>query len=510
MPVVWLAFQIARQQNRLFALWILILSSLFFYGWWEPKYLLLIVGSIVFNYSITLCLSSTGISHFHKAILLKLGISGNLILLGIFKYLMFFVETSGFLFNLEYSPINIVLPLGISFFTFQQIALLIDAHNGALSNFNFKNHTLFVVFFPQLISGPIVHFSEVIPQFSEKKKAKEGFYEDLFVGIVLITIGLSKKVLIGDEFANWSDNVFVFSTFNAHITFLEAWIGILCFTLQIYFDFSAYSDIALGVSRLFGVKLPLNFDSPYQATNISEFWRRWHITLSRFLQQYVYIPLGGNKNGNLRTCINLMAVMLLAGLWHGASWTFVVWGAVHGIMLIVHRVYRFISSDKDKEPESFVSLNFKKLFIFFLVALAWVLFRSEDFNSAISIYSAAFGFNGFSLPVHYESYLNAFPLFVDLFGISFAPVNLYGGGWQLIWIFLGCVFVLYIPNVYSVLQPLSPALNQTHNNATKTTFTLTILLKYPITIGVFLSALAFLAILKIIQGQKGEFIYFQF
>ncbi|MFQ5488405.1 MAG: MBOAT family O-acyltransferase, partial [Gammaproteobacteria bacterium] len=326
LPLTLLGFFLLGRYGLLrWALAWLVLASLTFYGWWNVEYLFLLLASIVVNYLLGRALAPSQRTTASARVLLAIGIGLNLALLAYFKYAAFIVGNFNQLLGSDYRVHEIVLPLAISFFTFQQIAYLVDAYYGRAQEYSFLNYSLFVSFFPQLIAGPIVHHREMMPQF-EGRRIFRFSYEDMDVGLLIFCIGLFKKVLLADGMAQFSEPVFAAAAGGLELSFFEAWGGALAYTLQIYFDFSAYSDMAIGLAWMFGIRLPLNFASPYKAINIIEFWRRWHMTLSRFLRDYLYIPLGGNRKGRERRHLNIMATMLLGGLWHGAAWTFVVWG----------------------------------------------------------------------------------------------------------------------------------------------------------------------------------------
>ncbi|HIE55101.1 MAG TPA: MBOAT family protein, partial [Chromatiaceae bacterium] len=317
-------------------------ASLFFYGWWNPAYLGLILFSILFNYTAGVVMTRIpGEEGQRKKLVLAFGIAINLGLLGYYKYANFFVDSVSYLTGIEWHIETIVLPLAISFFTFQQIAYLVDAYKGETHEYNLLHYCLFVTFFPQLIAGPIVHHKEMLPQFMRDAVYRMR-HQDLAIGITIFLVGLFKKVVIADGFASNATPVFQAADAGEVIGFLSAWTGVFSYTMQLYFDFSGYSDMAIGIGRMFGIKLPINFNSPYQALNIIDFWRRWHITLSRFLRDYLYIPLGGNRKGPARRHVNMMVTMLLGGLWHGAGWNFVIWGGLHGSYLVVNHFWRQI------------------------------------------------------------------------------------------------------------------------------------------------------------------------
>jgi alginate O-acetyltransferase complex protein AlgI len=327
------------------------------------------------------------------------GVSANLALLGYFKYANFFVDNLNLVADTGFTLEKIVLPLAISFFTFQQISFLVDAYDGQTREYSFLHYCLFVTFFPQLIAGPIVHHREMLPQF-----AKDAIYifkhEHLAVGTFIFVLGLFKKVMLADNIAQYATPVFDAAEHGVALTFYEAWGGAFAYSLQLYFDFSGYSDMAIGLARMFGIRLPLNFYSPYKAHNIIEFWRRWHMTLSRFLRDYVYIPLGGNRNGRLRRHLNLMITMLVGGLWHGAGWTFVAWGALHGVYLVINHAWRGIRATlgHDLSIQSPVGRTISMLLTFLAVSVAWVFFRAASFQGAAEMLRAMAGINGIALP----------------------------------------------------------------------------------------------------------------
>lgn len=338
----------------------LVASSLFFYAWWNIAYLPIILCSMIFNYCFGMELNKSDVKISKKAILI-VAIAANLALLGYFKYSDFLIDNLNFAFNLHIHSLNLLLPLAISFFTFQQIAYLVDSYSGgSTKEYNFLNYCLFVTFFPQLIAGPIVHHKEVMPQFGNLK-SKVPNYKNIALGIFVFSLGLFKKVLIADTFAVWASNGFDKAEI---LSLIEAWVTSLSYTFQLYFDFSGYCDMAIGAALLFNIKLPINFNSPYKASDIQDFWRRWHITLSRFLRDYVYIPLGGNRKGRARTYLNLMLTFIIGGIWHGAGWTFIFWGFLHGLALMIHRFWHNLGFRMNKVLAWFITFNF--------VNIAWV------------------------------------------------------------------------------------------------------------------------------------------
>ena len=346
----------------------------------------LLMGSILFNYIIGTILLKKQSEPSLKKIVLVIGLTGNIALLAFFKYTNFLIGIINNFKGLPLDFLNIILPLGISFFTFTQIAYLVDIYRGFIKEYELLNYFLFVTFFPHLLAGPIIHHKEMMPQF-DRLKNKILNYKNFSGGLYLIIIGLFKKVIIADTFA-----VYANAGFNSphSIHFFQAWITSLSYTLQLYFDFSGYTDIAIGSSLMFNISLPINFNSPYRALNIQDFWRRWHITLSRFLRDYVYIPLGGNRLSESRTLLNLTVTFLIGGLWHGAGWTFVFWGFLHGLAMVIHRLWQKLGLTLPKLLAWFLTFQF--------VNAAWIFFRADSFNSAINILKGMCGLNGFKLP----------------------------------------------------------------------------------------------------------------
>lgn len=382
----------SRNHHRIAISW-LVGVSLFFYAWWNPAYLGLILGSMLFNYALGVVLGrGQGVKN--KRVLF-FGVAVNLALIGYFKYANFFIDSFNSALGLGYSVEEIILPLAISFFTFQQIAYLVDAHKGEAREYNFLNYCLFVTFFPQLIAGPIVHHRDVLPQFAKNTLYKLN-YSHLAIGVSIFAIGLFKKVVLADSLAPIATPIFTSVEQGVELSFVESWVGALAYTFQIYFDFSGYSDMAIGLARMFGVVLPQNFNSPYKSESIIEFWRRWHITLSTFLRDYLYIPLGGNKKGKSRRHFNLLVTMLLGGLWHGAGWTFIVWGGLHGLYLILNHSWLSIcrAMEWDVGKKSFLGRIFARVITFVAIVVAWVFFRADSLAGANSMLLAMAGANG--------------------------------------------------------------------------------------------------------------------
>jgi alginate O-acetyltransferase complex protein AlgI len=392
-------FLLGRVASRRVTLAWLVGCSLVYYGWWNANYLALLGFSVLFNFSVGRCLSS-GMARDARRRLLLVGIAVNLGLIGYFKYANFFVDTFDRLAGASYSLPPIVLPLAISFFTFQQIAFLVDAYRGETREHRFVDYCLFVTFFPQLIAGPIVHHKEMLPQFTRRIRYRLNSI-DFSIGTTIFFIGLFKKVVLADHMATIANPVFDGALADQHPDLLNAWLGALAYSFQIYFDFSGYSDMAIGLGRLFGIKLPLNFNSPYKAVNMIDFWRRWHMTLSRFLKDYLYIPLGGNRLGKARRYENLMVTMLLGGLWHGAGWTFVFWGGLHGAYLVINHAWHAIrrAGGRDLGESRWWGRALGCFLTCFAAVIGWVFFRAETFDAAQSILRAMTGLNGLHRPV---------------------------------------------------------------------------------------------------------------
>lgn len=415
----------------------LVFVSLFFYSWWNINYLPLILISMIFNYAVGTSLSGSekGLS---KKTILTFGIVLNLLLLGYFKYTDFFIENFNLLTNQEFSLLKLALPLAISFFTFQQIAYLVDSYKGETKEYDFLNYAVFVTFFPQLIAGPIVHHKEMMPQFASKKTKIVNYYH-ISMGLFIFSMGLFKKIVIADSFAVWANVGFDVAT---TLNFLEAWVTSLSYTFQLYFDFSGYTDMAIGIALMFNIKLPINFNSPYKAVSIQDFWRRWHITLSRFLRDYIYIPLGGNRNGEMSMYSNLMITFLLGGLWHGAGWTFIFWGFLHGGALIIHRIWKRFDLVLNRWIAWFITFNF--------VNISWIFFRAKEWEDAMKVLNGMIGNNGMALPSFLESKL----FFLKSFDVEFesfiAEVN--GDYITIIWILAGLVVVTMFSNSMERLE----------------------------------------------------------
>ena len=395
LPLVLVGFfLLGHYGKRALAISFLGISSLVFYGWTDYRLVWLIFLSIIFNYLVGLYISR---GNFRRAAL-WIGVVGNLALLGYFKYANFFSENVHALFGISLLNQPIYLPIGISFFTFTQIAFLVDVYRRVAHEYRFWQYLLFVTYFPHLIAGPILHHKEMIPQFS-RPRIFSPQPSEIAIGIALFTIGLFKKVVIADGIAPDSSIVFAAAEHGVHLGIIESWLGATAYSMQIYFDFSGYSDMAIGLSRLFGIRLPINFDSPYKAIDFIDFWRRWHITLSRFLRDYLYISLGGNRKGYVRRHLNLLITMVLGGFWHGASWNFLFWGAMHGTFLAINHLWRDIAKFRGIRllPEAF-SATISRTVTFLLVVIAWVPFRAKTLTGTLAMWQGMAGLNGIVLP----------------------------------------------------------------------------------------------------------------
>jgi len=508
-------FIISRYGHEPAIAW-LVSASLIFYAWWNVAYLALIILSMLINYGMGKLLAH----HYSKGtvrqgkILLTIGIMANLGALGYFKYANFFVSNVNIIAETSFQLETIILPLAISFFTFQQIAYLIDAHKGITSEFKFLHYALFVTFFPQLIAGPIVHHREMLPQFMAKKTLRLNA-DDLSIGITIFSIGLFKKAVLADGIAAYASPIFDAAARGETLTFFEAWGGALAYTMQLYFDFSGYSDMAIGAARMFGIKLPLNFHSPYKATSISEFWRRWHMTLSRFLRDYVYIPLGGNKKGSCRRYSNMMVTMLLGGLWHGAGWTFVIWGGLHGVYLAVNHGWRKIRNTLNLTAGRAAPLYKVAAWglTFFCVVIGWVFFRAADLSSALAILEGMSGQNGFAIPNAIAVRTGNFQAFLSDLGVTFYL----GGGSQFLftylWIIALLLIALFMPNTQEIMRNFSPSFNKHKSDAGDALQVARILEKLSTwrptrTWGVFIAIISIFGLLSL--SSVSEFLYFQF
>jgi len=479
LPLTIILYYLSRKfYGRELSFVVLVAASFFYYGYWKASYLIILFFSIIFNYYIGIYLSKIHKTKYKKRIL-TLSITLNLLLLGYYKYTNFFLDNLSFLLGNEYSTLAIILPIGISFFTFQQIAYLVDAYRGEAKEYSFVHYCLFITFFPQLIAGPIVHHKQMLPQFMDKTKALFNAPQ-IWQGMVQFTIGLFKKVILADMVALYSTPVFSAADNGLALSTGDAWVGILAYAFQLYFDFSAYSDMALGIGKMFGIKLPVNFNSPYKSRSIVEFWRRWHITLSTFLKDYLYIALGGNRHGNLRRYINLILTMFLGGLWHGASWNFALWGLLHGLFLMINHAWSSIMPRRI--TANFAVTCFSYFLTFMAVIHAWVLFRAETLDGALRIFSTA-----------YQSTTDTF------FVVTSEPVR------ALMALGICAIIAFFMPNTQEFTDRLDDHLNAKTPITTPWYISLT---NHKVMIN--LMASGFIVLCLSSMNKVSEFLYFQF
>ena len=424
----------------------MVFASLFFYSWWNILYLPIILGSILFNFTVGSSISRMQSIESKKRVsrktLLVFGLVSNILLLGYFKYMDFFIANTNMVLGNNWDLMHIVLPLGISFFTFTQIAYLVDAYRNEVKEMDYLNYTLFVTFFPHLLAGPILHHKEMMPQFDSLKN-KVMNYQNIAAGLFLFSIGLFKKVVIADTFATWTNAGFDSAE---TLNMIEAWATSLSYTFQLYFDFSGYTDMALGVALLFNIRLPINFNSPYKALDIQDFWRRWHITLSRFLRDYIYIPLGGNRNGELRTYTNLFSVFLIGGLWHGASWMFIIWGALHGSAIVIHRAWKSFGLSMNKYLGWFITFNF--------INITWVFFRAREQDDALKVINGMF--NGILLLPTIIS--ERFSILQNHFSFGEVYFEIEGNDETTFWLIGAFFSVLFLKNSAYLLNNFQPSI----------------------------------------------------
>ncbi|MDD5262355.1 MAG: MBOAT family protein [Methylacidiphilales bacterium] len=419
LPLAVLGFYLlGRFSHQLAGLW-LCAASLYFYSQWNSHYVWLLLISITVNYGFGYGIARLG--HSRARALLIVAIVFNLLLLGYYKYAGFFIHAFDSVLGTGWSLGQIILPLGISFFTFTQITFLVDSYKGKAREYNFVHYLLFVTYFPHLIAGPILHHAQMMPQFALRQTYRIN-WENKTRGLMVFTVGLAKKILLADTFSAYVTPVFDSAHTGATPLLLESWIAVLAFALQLYFDFSGYCDMAVGISYLFNIKLPLNFNSPYKAANIIDFWRRWHMTLSAFLRDYLYIPLGGNRHGKARRWFNVMATMLLGGLWHGAGWTFVIWGGLHGIYLVINHAFQNLRQRMgwDEGRWGWRGRILSTAATFLAVTVAWVFFRSPDLKTAGHMLSGMIGGN--PLTWHAKTHLDHyFSVYFGLLAVWLLP-----------------------------------------------------------------------------------------
>lgn len=411
----------------------LVVASLYFYSYFHYSYLILILSSIIVNYLIGKQLGDKNHNQNKRKVLLTVGLIFNIGLLGYFKYFDFFIANINFIFKANIPLLNILLPLGISFFTFQQISFIVDMYKEKELKYDFLDYSLFVCFFPQLIAGPIVLPSEMLPQF-EKEKNKTINWYNINKGLYIFAIGLAKKVILADTLSNFVNIGFdLMPTLNI----VEAWLSSISYTLQLYFDFSGYCDMAMGVALMFNIVLPINFDSPYKSINFQEFWKKWHITLGRFMTNYLYIPLGGNRKGEAKTLRNLFIVFLVSGIWHGAGWNFIIWGMLHGMCILIHRIWKNRGYQLNRFLGWIITFN--------LVNIFWIFFRATTLNSALKVVRGMFNIESL---ISFN--ISDFTLYFD----KWAEITYLGRKIDCILLFFSIVLVFYNKNSINKMKKM--------------------------------------------------------
>jgi alginate O-acetyltransferase complex protein AlgI len=499
LPAVLIGFFVLKDRGGPLAaqLW-LTLSSIVFYGLTDWRFVPLLLASIAWNFAIGRKLSLTGTPPGLRRLLLLLGIGIDLLALAYFKYAGFLLANVSALTGWTPPIAGAGLPVGISFYTFTQIAYLADAAKGEAKEYELSRYGLFVTFFPHLIAGPIIHHKEMMPQFTAEN-LKRRVFECMPLALTLFAIGLTKKVILADTFAVFASPLFDAAARGLDLDLIDAWTAALAYTFQLYFDFSGYSDMALGLALMFGIRLPVNFLSPYKAASIIEFWRRWHMTLSRFLRDYLYFPLGGNRKGPVRRYMNLMVVMTLGGLWHGAGWTFALWGAVHGVFLMINHLWRALAEKGIAfriAPRAALALTFVS------VAFAWVLFRAEDLGAALSLYRGMFGMNGVRI-AHDLVGIFGIDDTVSVFGFEISPLYFdQDRQWQgALMCILGMAIVWGFPNSMEIAGFVPPA-----EAPARIPIRFAQARSFALATGLAL----FLCVSAINSGAVSEFIYFRF
>jgi D-alanyl-lipoteichoic acid acyltransferase DltB (MBOAT superfamily) len=462
-------------------------ASLAFYSYWDLRFVPIILVSIVFNYVMGLLVARQTDGR-ARGWLFAIAIGANLSALAFYKYTNFGIQIFNGLAHTRYPALAIVLPLGISFFTFTQIAYLADVYGGYPHERSFVKYGLFVTYFPHLIAGPILHHREMMPQFGAENSRKLSI-ENVAIGLTILAIGLFKKSVIADGFGLMASPVFQAAN-SHHLLVMDAWGGALAYSLQIYFDFSGYSDMAIGISTLFGIKLPFNFDAPYKSRSIVEFWRRWHISLSRFLRDYLYIPLGGNRLGPQRRNLNLFLTMLLGGLWHGAGFTFVIWGALHGLFLIVNHRWTVLTQKRPGLARLAQSSWYPLAALCltqFAVVVAWTFFRADNPAAALRVIK---GMIGLASPEK----------------IGPAPLVDHQ---QILLVLAGYVACLVLPNVNAMFAQWKVGIETYHNPRPWSILNVT---WRPSAVWAVGTSICFIValLMNIVAGDTSQFLYFQF
>ncbi len=503
LPITLFLFFFTAKYSRQVALGILFLASMVFYGWCNYHYALLLLFSIIVNFYIGKYIIDAHRKRVAQHILLG-GIIFNLGLLGYFKYTDFFIENMNLAFHMRLHLLNIILPIGISFFTFTQIAFLVDSYRGLVQKYPFLNYALFVTYFPHLIAGPIIHHKEVMPQFN-KNRTFQFNYRNFVLGLTLFSIGLFKKSILADNLSSYVGPIF--DAHGVYISWIDAWTAALSYTLELYFDFSGYSDMAIGLSLFVGVKLPVNFYSPYKSVSIIEFWRRWNMTLSRFLRDYLYISLGGNRKGSIRRYVNLLATMVLGGLWHGASWTFVLWGSLHGFYLCINHGWSALKRYVGIYSSGGILVTtLSRLMTFMAVLIAWVFFRAPDVSKACAILHAMF-FEKIMLPTYWHLPISV-SLLLQQLHVGFSTDSVLVSHDAIMLFLLSSIIIWFLPNSYQLLKRYKPALLWGHEFSTHTSKKRALVWRPSLVWNFFIS---FLFVFGVINIQASSvFLYFRF
>ena len=531
LPLTLAGFSLLGRHSRTLALSWIVLASLVFYAWWRPINALIIAPSVLVNYLLARWLLRLGADKTRAGLarlVLLLGIAFNIAFLGYFKYINFLSTAANDLVGTNFVLTQVVLPLGISFITFQKIAFLIDVHGGRIPSFTLRDYGLFVLFFPQLIAGPIVHYREMMPQFQQASCRPDR--QDLAVGLSLFVFGLFKKVVLADGVADHVSPIYDQAAAGMQVALFQAWIAAIGFTLQIYFDFSGYSDMALGLARFFGIKLPANFDSPLQATSIVDFWSRWHMTLTRFLTAYLYNPLVlwltrrrmarrlpgvGGRTPSVGAYFQLVAgptllTMLVSGLWHGAGYLFILWGLLHGVYLSINHAWRLLRPriwlDKEAYERRMRPVGF--VITFLSVAVAMVVFRASNIAAAKSVLQGMTGQHGITLPQQLQSRLDPLKGVLQQVVSSTPDLSTQALAMAVAWLAVLLLIALLLPNTLQIMARFEPAIGLQHRPGR--TLALARALDWAPTLpwAVTMAAMAAAAVMRI--GGKSEFLYWQF
>jgi alginate O-acetyltransferase complex protein AlgI len=499
LPVAWIFFWVARGHSNEWGMIALSISSLFFYAYWDVRFLPVLLFSICANYFIAGQITTN--KRRQQKFWLAFGITLNLGLLAFFKYMNFFSDISENLTGTPLLSFRILLPIGISFFTFQQITYLVDAFRGKSARYDLLSYTVFVSFFPQLISGPIVHHSEMMPQFLRSSRPET---TSIAIGLSIFIAGLFKKLVLADNIAPFASAVFTANDAGLPVTFFETWGALIAFSFQMYFDFSGYCDMAIGLGLMFGIRLPINFNSPYRARSIQEYWQRWHITLGRFLRDYVYIPLGGSKVTMPRNLLNIIIMMFLSGMWHGAGWGFILWGLLNAFWLCLNVGMRRFNQALNYHDRSIIPGWFACIMTFWAVSFGWCFFKSIHLTGAMSMAKTALGFNGFTLPADFAIQLGNFGHSLEAIGLKFAGAShVAAGEWATIaapMILMSFLIVWAMPNTNQLFLSSDPE----YKTEPQSPFV------WKLDIVGFTSIISLFFCAMLFASSISEFLYFQF